>query len=132
MFLQQQGVAWLGGRQVTEEQHMGNLNPTTQMISQIQTHCRGKGWGWGVGQGIEGGLLRHSFFLFLPLPDFSSLGAMKYAYLFVRRLCNNKKRTSFGIKVPHLSLPESAVLTSGNPLLRFIWANSILAPKFLC
>ena len=45
------GVAWPGGRQVTEKQHMEITNSTTQMISQIQiTVWERLGVGmWGAG-----------------------------------------------------------------------------------
>lgn len=61
-----QGVAWPGGRQVTEEQHMEIPNSTTQMISQIQITAVGKAGGWGVwGRALEGeAFSRHSLFSF--------------------------------------------------------------------
>lgn len=70
------GVAWPGGRQVTEKQHMEIPNSTTQMISQIQiTVWERLGWGCG-GQGIGGGVLLQAL-SFFPLLLISRLNFRK-------------------------------------------------------
>lgn len=70
------GVAWPGGRQVTEKQHMEIPNSTTQMISQIQIIAVGKAGGWAGAAGHWRGSPSPGT-LFFPLPLISHLNFRK-------------------------------------------------------